>query len=112
LSSLSPAPSDDELEVPSDVDSKKAKKGGGILNYFSKASDLPPKEASPPPRKRSPSPPHEYVLADNPDIAVCLPCLQTFAALFLSFFWWLALFFWRWSRCVLSATRNFACPTS
>jgi len=69
LSSLSPAPSDDELEVPSDVDSKKAKKGGGILNYFSKASDLPPKEPSPPPRKRSPSPPHEYVLADNPDIA-------------------------------------------
>lgn len=69
LSSLSPAPSEDELEVPSDVEPQATKKG--ILSYFSKASDLPPKEPSPPPRKRSPSPPHEYVLADNPDIAVC-----------------------------------------
>lgn len=69
LSSLSPAPSDDELEAPSDVEQKPSKKSG-ILSYFSKVSDLPPKEPSPPPRKRSPSPPHEYVLADNPDIAV------------------------------------------
>lgn len=70
LSSLSPAPSEDELEVPSDVEPQLAKKKG-ILNYFPKASSLPAKEPSPPPRKRSPSPPHEYVLADNPDIAVC-----------------------------------------
>ena len=33
-----------------------------ITNYF--------KEETPPPPKRAPSPPHEYVLADNPDIAV------------------------------------------
>ncbi|KAJ6780501.1 hypothetical protein PWT90_02977 [Aphanocladium album] len=66
LSSLSPVPSDDELEAGQDV---KASKKGGILKFFSKASEQPPRSPSPPPRKRSPSPPHEYVLADNPDIA-------------------------------------------
>ncbi|UNI14398.1 hypothetical protein JDV02_001029 [Purpureocillium takamizusanense] len=66
LSSLSPAPSDDEM----DADPVKPKGSkAGILKFFPKLSDQPPKEASPPPRKRSPSPPHEYVLADNPDIA-------------------------------------------
>jgi hypothetical protein len=70
LSALSSIASDDELGQLSDVEPKKSKKG--ILNYFSKKSELPPKEPSPPPRKRSPSPPHEYVLADNPDIAVRL----------------------------------------
>lgn len=77
LSSLSPVPSDDELGV---ADGKKpAKSKGkaskpakdGILKFFPKISEQAPKEPSPPPRKRSPSPPHEYVLADNPDIAVC-----------------------------------------
>ncbi|KAG9254911.1 uncharacterized protein F5Z01DRAFT_59379 [Emericellopsis atlantica] len=67
LSSLSPAPSDDEIEIPEDVDKATSKKG--ILGYFSKVSEQAPKEPSPPPRKRSPSPPHEYVLADNPDIS-------------------------------------------
>lgn len=79
LSSLSPAPSDNELEAPSEIEEqpkptatkKKKKGGGGILNYFPKASEAPAREPSPPPRKRSPSPEHEYVLADNPDIAVC-----------------------------------------
>ena len=89
LSSLSPAPSEDELEIEMDVDAdveaaeaeavgdgeaaattKKKKKG--ILKFFPKASEMSTKEPSPPPRKRSPSPPHEYVLADNPDIAVRL----------------------------------------
>jgi hypothetical protein len=36
----------------------------GITKYFQKE-----KSETPPP-KRAPSPPHEYVLADNPDIAV------------------------------------------
>lgn len=72
LSSLSPAPSDIELDEAV-VESKPKK---GIQKYFSKARDQPPKEASPPPRKRSPSPPHEYVLADNPDIAVCTMLLD------------------------------------
>jgi hypothetical protein len=70
LSSLSPVPSDVELE---DADSSGAEaespKPKGILKFFSKKSAQPPKEPSPPPRKREPSPPHEYVLADNPDIA-------------------------------------------
>lgn len=71
LSSLSPVPSDVELDDVSDNEQAQAK--GGILKFFSKVSEQPPKEPSPPPRKRSPSPPHEYVLADNPDIAVCNP---------------------------------------
>ncbi|KAL7626379.1 hypothetical protein AAE478_003151 [Parahypoxylon ruwenzoriense] len=67
ISSLSSAPSQED----SDIQLKREK---GILKFFHK---LPPgtkprepeKAASPPPRKRSPSPPHEYVLADNPDIS-------------------------------------------
>lgn len=61
LSSLSPAPSDSELET-------KAKPG--LLKFFPKLSGQSAPEPSQPARKRSPSPPHEYVLADNPDIAV------------------------------------------
>ncbi|KFA63479.1 hypothetical protein S40285_00323 [Stachybotrys chlorohalonatus IBT 40285] len=68
LASLSPVPSDDDLDPPSDLEPVGAKKKG-ILQYFPKLSEHPPKQASPPPRKREPSPPHEYVLADNPDIA-------------------------------------------
>ncbi|KAI1467094.1 uncharacterized protein F4812DRAFT_49001 [Daldinia caldariorum] len=67
VSSLSSAPSEDDGEI-------EVKREKGILKFFHK---LPPgtkpaepkKEATPPPRKRSPSPSHEYVLADNPDIA-------------------------------------------
>ncbi|KAM0665241.1 hypothetical protein ACQRIU_005502 [Beauveria bassiana] len=66
LSSLSPVPSDDELDAGPDSG---APKKGGILKFFSKVSEQSPKSPSPPPRKRSPSPPHEHVLADNPDIA-------------------------------------------
>lgn len=75
LPSLSPIPSDDELDDLSD-DAPTGSKSG-ILKFFPKLSDKPPKEPSPPPRKRSPSPPHEYVLADNPDIAVRNDLLQT-----------------------------------
>ncbi|KAI1213108.1 uncharacterized protein F4807DRAFT_311647 [Annulohypoxylon truncatum] len=67
LSELSSAPSesDEEIEV---------KREKGILKFFHKLPAgtkpaEPKKEASPPPRKRSPSPAHEYVLADNPDVA-------------------------------------------
>ncbi len=69
LSSLSPAPSDDEMDAGADAAKPKGRKSG-ILKFFPKLSEQAPKEPSPPPRKRSPSPPHEYVLADNPDIAV------------------------------------------
>jgi hypothetical protein len=37
----------------------------GITKYFQKKQ-----QSESPPPKRAPSPPHEYVLADNPDIAV------------------------------------------
>ncbi|KXJ97422.1 hypothetical protein Micbo1qcDRAFT_156299 [Microdochium bolleyi] len=76
LSSLSPAPPDEESDV-------ELKRDQGILKFFHKVpKDAKPKKAtkaakaavkertpSPPPPKRSPSPPHDYVLADNSDIA-------------------------------------------
>jgi len=70
LSSLSPVPSDIESDP-------QPKKQGGILKFFGKVpkgqkAAQKAKEPSPPPRKREPSPAHEYVFADNPDIAVSL----------------------------------------
>lgn len=69
VSSLSSAPSEDDGEV-------QLKREEGILKFFhklpkgTKPTAEPDQTPSPPPRKRSPSPPHDYVLADNPDIAV------------------------------------------
>ncbi|KAH6624295.1 hypothetical protein B0J18DRAFT_173965 [Chaetomium sp. MPI-SDFR-AT-0129] len=65
ISSLSEPPSDDESEV-------QLEERHGILKFFHKVdknSALEPKEKTPPRPKREPSPPHEYVLADNSDIA-------------------------------------------
>ncbi|KAI0382963.1 hypothetical protein F5Y04DRAFT_36312 [Hypomontagnella monticulosa] len=66
VSSLSSAPSEDDGEI-------EVKREKGILKFFHKLPSgtvpEPKKEATPPPRKRSPSPAHEYVPADNPDIA-------------------------------------------
>lgn len=63
LSDLSsPLSSDD------DVDSVPAK-DKTLDHYFKDAHSMKP--AVPPKKKRQPSPPHDYVLADNPDIAVC-----------------------------------------
>jgi hypothetical protein len=68
LSSLSPPPSDSESEV-------QLKEDTGILKFFHKLKgreEQSNQEPQPPtPRKREPSPPHEPVFADNPDIAVC-----------------------------------------
>lgn len=72
---------DDSSELssaPSDIEDLKLEKKDGILKFFSKVSKKPaapraPASPSPPPRE--PSPPHEYVLADNPDIAVSLQYL-------------------------------------
>ncbi|KAK8872733.1 hypothetical protein PGQ11_003247 [Apiospora arundinis] len=68
LSSLSPVPSDDEGDDGLPQDKK------GILNYFTKLpkgakAKASEREPSPPAPKRPASPPHEYILADNPDIA-------------------------------------------
>ncbi|KAI0024922.1 hypothetical protein F4780DRAFT_483212 [Xylariomycetidae sp. FL0641] len=67
ISSLSSAPSEEVGDV-------QLKRDKGILKFFHKVPKgqkpaQPEREPSPPPRKRSPSPPHDYVLADNPDIA-------------------------------------------
>src|SRR5438034_3868762 len=65
-SELSSAPpSDDEGTL-------QLAKQDGILKFVVKTREESPAETedSTPPRKRAPSPPHEYVLADNPDIAV------------------------------------------
>ncbi|RKU43546.1 hypothetical protein DL546_001283 [Coniochaeta pulveracea] len=81
LSSLSPPPSDDESDVQ--LEEKQ-----GILKFFHKvdnSKEVPKEkteESSPPPRKRSPSPPHEYVLADNPDIAFIVMFRARFADCF------------------------------
>lgn len=59
LSSLSSAPAtDDEPAMTPD-------EPVGITKYFKKKN-----ESETPPPKREPSPPHEYVLADHPSIAV------------------------------------------
>ncbi|KAI2630824.1 hypothetical protein GGR54DRAFT_171840 [Hypoxylon sp. NC1633] len=65
--SLSSAPSQDDTDI-------EMKSEEGILKFFHKLPAgtkpaEPKKEMSPPPRKRSPSPPHEYILADNTDVA-------------------------------------------
>ena len=67
LSSLSTAPSISDDEVTND-----AAHAGKLDHYFKKASSAtsPPQ----PKRKRPASPPHEYVLADNEDIAVSFSC--------------------------------------
>ncbi|EYE93426.1 uncharacterized protein EURHEDRAFT_379145 [Aspergillus ruber CBS 135680] len=57
LSSLSSAPPTDDENAPMAVDEPV-----GITKYFKKESETPPP-------KREPSPPHEYVLEDNSDIA-------------------------------------------
>ncbi|KAI3398282.1 hypothetical protein diail_9620 [Diaporthe ilicicola] len=67
ISSLSPAPSGDESEI-------ELRPQNGILKFFHRVSkdevtEARKKEMSPPPRKREPSPDHELVFADNPDIA-------------------------------------------
>lgn len=67
ISSLSAPPTDDEADI-------EMERHQGILKFFHKVDKNPalnpPRETTPPRRKREPSPPHEYVLADNPDIAV------------------------------------------
>jgi hypothetical protein len=66
ISSLSEPPSDDESDI-------QLEERNGILKFFHKVDQNPalePKEKAPPRPKREPSPPHDYVLADNPDIAV------------------------------------------
>ncbi|KAI5300942.1 hypothetical protein KEM55_003772 [Ascosphaera atra] len=66
LSSLSSAPPTDDEAVAAE-----AQRSIGIERYFKRApANAEPKAKTPPPPKRAPSPPHEYVLADNPDIAV------------------------------------------
>lgn len=65
-SPLSSLPSDDG-EIPAlmlDGTGDKASSSDELSSLESVAS-------SPPKRKRTESPPHEEVLADNPDIAVC-----------------------------------------
>ena len=68
-SALSSLPSvEDESIVPT-------RGKDGMLQFLSKARVSSPtadEDERPSPRKRAVSPPHEYVLADNPDIAVCI----------------------------------------
>lgn len=70
LSSLSSAPPTDD-EAPMAIDEPV-----GIAKYFKK------KESETPPPKREPSPPHEYVLADNPHIPVGVCHVQWLISIF------------------------------
>lgn len=76
--------------VPSDTESDlQFTKKDGLLKFFSKAlpesiSNEDDDEALPQ-RKREPSPAHEYILADNPDIAVSFPNIQwSFTSIYTS----------------------------
>ncbi|KAK4227909.1 hypothetical protein QBC38DRAFT_172799 [Podospora fimiseda] len=78
LSSLSAPPSDDESDI-------QLQEQHGILKFFHKVDRNPalePKEKTPPRPKREPSPPHEYVLADNPDIAFIIMFRARFTDVF------------------------------
>lgn len=66
--------SDSDSSDLSEHDEKEIQK---LFPIFAKSkaatkSAFPPPKGSPPRPKREPSPPHEEVLADNPDIAVSL----------------------------------------
>ncbi|CZR59147.1 uncharacterized protein PAC_09039 [Phialocephala subalpina] len=79
--------SDDSSElsdVPSEVEEElQLKKKNGILKFFSKAPPKAvPKAESPPRPKRDPSPPHEFVLADNQDIALIVMFRSRFTEAF------------------------------
>lgn len=76
LSDLSSALSSEDENVV------EALSGAGKLdNYFQKGSVVTEQASPPAKRKRPASPPHEYVLADNPDIAVSLKTIYDSAAL-------------------------------
>jgi hypothetical protein len=65
ISSLSSAES---IDTDEDLISKPTK---GTLDHYFKNGAAATKSASPPQKKKRPaSPPHEYSLCDNPDIAV------------------------------------------
>lgn len=69
-SELSSPPTTDDEAV-----AKNVAQPSGLDRYFKPAPKGTPKvPSSPPPPKRAPSPPHEYVLADNADIAVGSYC--------------------------------------
>ncbi|KAL1957687.1 hypothetical protein VTO42DRAFT_5664 [Malbranchea cinnamomea] len=71
-SPLSSAVSTDDETLEASV-----KRGIGLEKYFKRA-----KPESPPPPKRPASPPHEYVLADNPDIAFIVMFRERFSDAF------------------------------
>lgn len=72
-SDLSEAPSETIEETPIEAlpppKAKKLKLKQGKLN-FGAARDVPRQPSPPPAPPREPTPPHDYVLADNPDVAV------------------------------------------
>ncbi|PGH23416.1 hypothetical protein AJ80_02526 [Polytolypa hystricis UAMH7299] len=74
-SSLSSAQSIEDEAVEKSIN-----KSIGLEKYFKPKP--PPEPSSPPPLKREPSPPHEYVLADNPDIPFIVMFRSRFSDVF------------------------------
>lgn len=71
LSELSSALStEDDLSIDS-------VKGSSLDHYFGNGSTATQHAPPPAKKKRPASPPHEYVLADNPDIAVGFALIST-----------------------------------
>ncbi|KAL2181289.1 uncharacterized protein P884DRAFT_281553 [Thermothelomyces heterothallicus CBS 202.75] len=78
ISSLSEPPSEDDSDI-------QLEERHGILKFFHKVDQNPAleqPEKTPTRPKREPSPPHEYVLADNPDIAFIVMFRARFAEAF------------------------------
>jgi hypothetical protein len=68
MSDSDSSPLSSALSSPDEEDVESVSRSMGLEKYFKRV-----KPESPPPPKRAPSPPHEYILADNPDIAVSNP---------------------------------------
>lgn len=88
LSSLSSALSDVEADAAMDAkfeaDIAAANKPKGIAKFFKPTpkSNKPMREVTPEPPKRAPSPPHEFVLADNDTIAFIVMFRSRFSECF------------------------------
>ena len=68
--------SDLSSPLSSDSDKVHSIQKGTLEHYFKAKQTASANPSSPPAKKkRPPSPPHEYVLADNVDIAVSVKCL-------------------------------------
>lgn len=83
LSSLSSAHSIEDAALEAKINAETTSSAKGLDRYFKPApKNTKKKDASPEPPKRAPSPPHEYVLADNGAIAFLVMFRSRFSEVF------------------------------